>query len=53
MDRPFPTVYGRLWPIIAAFGTKNAIIGTLLAIIGTPFAVPGPHKRPFHTPFQT
>lgn len=31
---------------MAAFGTKNAIIGTLLAIIG-------PHKRPFHTPFQT
>lgn len=38
---------------MAAFGTKNAIIGTLLAIIGTPLAVPGPHKSPFHTPFQT
>lgn len=38
---------------MAAFGTKNAIIGTLLAIIGTPFAVPGPHNSPFHTSFQT
>lgn len=38
---------------MAAFGTKNAIIGTLLAIIDTPFAVPGPHNNPFHTSFQT